>query len=71
MSKAYKCDRCGEFYEFSDKIDRMTIKGDGIWAIKVYGRLNPVMELDELELCPNCANSFGNWLTDTKECDDE
>ena len=64
MSKAYKCDRCGKFFDIPDKIDRCVIGGEPVWKFKVFGRYDAVKCSGEYELCPNCANSFGNWLTE-------
>lgn len=54
MAKAYKCDRCGEYYE-----QRKEEKGDfGIFEIiSTAGILAP----DEKDMCPACQKELAEW----------
>lgn len=52
MASAYKCDRCGEFYEPQEQE-----KGDfGIYEI-TGGFLNP----NEKDICPACRKELAEW----------
>ena len=82
MSKAFKCDRCGQFYalyesekvhSISDAIKAMT---DAIKGLLVYKMSYQIMRMkdgnidEEINLCPGCQKSFEYWLTNSDE-DDE
>lgn len=60
MSNAKKCDRCGAFYDPSDKRARIIAEFDR----KGVRRLN-----DCGDTCPECASAFKvwwNWWKDTR-----
>lgn len=54
MAKAYKCDRCGEFYE-----PQKQEKGDiGIYEIiSTMGLIEP----NEKDICPACQKELAEW----------
>lgn len=59
MASAYKCDRCGSYYE------RTAINNTKpIVAIKsfVLDSWSNIIVGDYLDICPYCADSFLNWL---------
>lgn len=67
MSKAYKCDRCGKFYDKKLRSDQ-TIKFnfiDGLNDLPVYDVLLTVNLIKEtkltLDLCPSCLDEFCMW----------
>lgn len=55
MAKAYKCDRCGEFYE-----PQKQEKGyfDIYEVITTGGHL----EHDKKDICPACQKELAEWL---------
>lgn len=55
MAKAYKCDRCGAYYDKSAKSIR-------------YAKSNYAFTIGEYDLCEKCAEEFETWL---KEHQDE
>lgn len=82
MSKAFKCDRCGQFYapyEFkeshsiSDVIKAMT---DAIKGLLTYKMSYQIMRMkdgnidEEINLCPGCQKSFKHWLMNSDEEDE-
>lgn len=82
MSKAFKCDRCGEFYapyepkavhSLSDAIKAMT---DAIKGLLVYKMSYQIMRMkdgsidEEVNLCPGCQKSFEHWLMNIDEEDE-
>lgn len=51
MARAYKCDRCGEFYEPQEQE-----KGDfGIYEIGEFFAPN------EKDICPACRKELAEW----------
>lgn len=62
MSKAYKCDRCGSFYEgyFIDPEETYVITN------KIDASKRKFMDL-----CPVCQNSFTAWVKEYYEIDKE
>ena len=53
MAKAYKCDRCGEFYE-----PQKQEKGN----LGIYEIISPVDLLpDEKDICPACRKELAEW----------
>lgn len=82
MSKAFKCDRCGQFYapyEFkeghslSDVIKAMT---DAIKGLLTYKMSYQIMRMkdgsidEEINLCSGCQKSFEYWLKNIDEEDE-
>lgn len=62
MALAKKCDRCGRLYEFYDKDEN---------GNKCYNALSPICRdevniidgrWDAKDLCPECRDSFNEWL---------
>lgn len=54
MAKAYKCDRCGEFYE-PQKQEKGNI---GIYEIiSTMGLIEP----NEKDICPACQKELAEW----------
>ena len=47
MSKAFKCDKCGQVYEFSHLPQYTIITSPGISV---------------LDLCPKCSDALGKWI---------
>ena len=80
MSKAFKCDRCGQFYASyeSEKVhsisDAIKAMADAIKGLLVYKMSYQIMRMkdgnidEEINLCPGCQKSFEYWL---KNSDDE
>lgn len=58
--KAYKCDRCGAYYDTNDYI----------WVPSLVKNIHLCYEWDMSEkitmihLCPECLEKFANWFTD-------
>ena len=82
MSKAFKCDRCGEFYaqyeskevhSLSDAIKTMV---DAIKGLLTYKMSYQIMRMkdgsidEEINLCPGCQKSFEHWLKNIDEEDE-
>ena len=82
MSKAFKCDRCGQFYapyepkkvhSLSDAIKAMA---DAISGFLVSKMSYQVMKMkdgsidEEIDLCPGCQKSFEHWLMNIDEEDE-
>lgn len=57
---AYKCDRCGKFYDNHDTKKRVTIKGKFMPICFRLGNHNT--EDAWMDLCPDCMNEFVSWL---------
>lgn len=56
MARAYKCDRCGEFYEPKKKE-----KGDfGIYEIISTGEWG-LSSPNEKDICPACRKKLAEW----------
>lgn len=55
MAKAFKCDRCGQFYNFLSKPERRYFIEDG----ESYRNF--------VDLCPDCYEYFVNWLQNEEE----
>lgn len=64
MSNAKKCDRCGKLYEERRIYPRPQIK-----IIDEYSETcqRAYMDLQDLDLCQNCKNSFFKWLKGAEE----
>lgn len=67
MSKAYKCDRCGRFYNVNPRSEQ-TIKfnfSDGIYDLPVdnlYLTVNIINQIKlSIDLCQYCLDEFCNW----------
>lgn len=60
MSKVYRCDRCGGIFgEGSEEVDGVkigTANGKEVW-----GRIIRAGGYNDLDVCPNCYNSFRKW----------
>ena len=57
---AYKCDRCGKFYDKLDAKKRVTIKGK---FTPMYFRLGSSnIEAAWMDLCPDCMNALVSWF---------
>lgn len=54
MSRVYKCDRCGEYYDKPTKCIRYT----NSTGSKTYG---------EYDLCDKCAEEFETWLKEKQD----
>lgn len=59
MSKALKCDRCGEFYE------RTKVQTGGYFVTRYSTGGYP------LDLCPVCREEFKHWFDEKKKDEDE
>ena len=73
MSDAYKCDRCGKFYDAQDEywvkiangIYNRTFDNNNeliIRSISIYDR--NIDDTRRLDLCALCANELAEWLCD-------
>lgn len=83
MSKAFKCDRCGQFYApyKSEKVhsisDAIKAMADAIKGLLVYKMSYQIMRMkdgnidEEINLCPGCQKSFEYWLKNSDESDEE
>ena len=82
MSKAFKCDRCGQFYApyESEKVhsisDAIKAMADAIKGLLVYKMSYQIMRMkdgnidEEINLCPGCQKSFEYWLKNSDEEDE-
>lgn len=52
MARAYKCDRCGAFYESNTKIDKITTRR--------YDNARAMREFDDL--CEKCTRELMTWF---------
>lgn len=61
MFLACKCDRCGSFYSPES---RRSKREEGFNAITLINRtfINGTYSNGTYDLCPNCSNSFLEWL---------
>lgn len=61
MSLARKCDRCGSFYSPESSRSK---REEGFNAINLINRTfnNVAYSNGTYDLCPNCLNSFLEWL---------
>ena len=64
MSSAYKCDRCGEFYDS----ERTTFEYAGKKYIGVF-LAKDRNNADRIDLCPKCVEGIGRYILN--ECDVE
>lgn len=51
MAKAYRCDRCGQFYIANDYID----------SYKPF-YINNIIKCRMLDLCEECHNELQSWM---------
>ena len=72
MSKAYKCDRCGRFYDVKPRSEK-TIKFnfiDGTYDLPVDDVFLTVNIINQtklsLDLCQSCLDEFCAWYNDEK-----
>lgn len=57
MAWAYKCDRCGKFFESQhNTCVELTISSNAHRNVKFDCGLN-----SDLDLCPDCVGSFKHW----------
>lgn len=64
MASAKKCDRCGKLYEeYNTVCDSKNINGVMLLNLDSHGQYYSNKTLD---FCPNCKDSFENWLHGTK-----
>lgn len=59
MSKVYRCDRCGEI--FGDNNELSGIKIGTATGKEVYSKIIRTGGYNDLDVCPNCYNSFRKW----------
>lgn len=59
MSKAFKCDRCGNFYEPTKSQDLIVEHFDKSGSIK------------KQDMCPTCYGKLVDWWKKGKETDNE
>lgn len=55
MAKAYKCDRCGAYFDAPKERE-----GPEIIYSKIKGRLDPFD--DRLDICDTCRASLRKWI---------
>lgn len=60
MAWAMKCDRCGKYYEYRP------MATSGIALIPHRIGKNECRIEGEFDLCPDCIESFNNWLMEGK-----
>ena len=82
MSKAFKCDRCGQFYalyeseevhSISDAIKAMAVAIKGLLVYKMSYQIMRMKDGnidEEINLCPGCQKSFEYWLKNSDEEDE-
>lgn len=59
MANAYKCDRCGEFFDTISSINEgCVLSGEGLLG----GTLRESWYPNSLDLCPECANKLREIL---------
>lgn len=59
--RAYKCDRCGKFFE----------RYDGQGTGKFFNVTRMLMSGSGLDLCPNCNAELQVWVANGKDDDEE
>ena len=52
--KAFKCDRCGKFYDL--KFEQIKSRAED-FCFKI------VDDISEIDLCDKCFNEFQEWMT--------
>ena len=67
MANAYKCDRCGAFYEFYG--ENKENHGNTVQSFyKNEDGNGRSYNADKYDLCPDCMESFKRWL-DPHDCE--
>jgi len=61
MSKAKKCDRCGNFYEHYNSNDIIHSNGLAKMYCDKYENYH-YHDKGRIDLCPECKASFDKWL---------
>lgn len=66
MATAYKCDRCGQYFdekcnEYNESLD---VEFDSIILMK---QSLPLQCSSQADLCPDCLMSFSLWFENYKE----
>lgn len=64
MSKAYRCDRCGDYYTDASFEDRYYLQhpNDTETAFDYIATGRPGRQFVPVDLCPNCTVELDNWL---------
>lgn len=57
-----KCDRCGKIYNFYGKNDKANTVETVISYVDEFNEM-----LDNVDLCPDCVDSFNRWLENPEE----
>lgn len=67
MARAYKCDRCGSYYDFygDSKDDASDFAGKTIYINSIganyKSRTDQHCDIKFVDVCPSCKESFLQW----------
>lgn len=56
MAKALKCDKCGQFYDLLKDFRKY----------RIQEQQDEKSYLEDVDLCPDCYETFTKWLTEEK-----
>lgn len=59
-----QCDRCGKTYNLNSKKSKNT--DHQLAGTYEYGTYGPI-KISHIDLCPECAEKFNEWMNEDKE----
>lgn len=66
----FKCDRCGETYDFYGRMGNDKLCANAIAMNLVYTD-ESLEKIDEFHLCPDCMDRLNHWLTNQEDTETE
>lgn len=68
----FKCDRCGETYDFYGGVGESGERNaNSIWTKIKYPNESLAQSVKDFHLCSDCMDSFNRWLTNQKDAETE